>query len=181
MFIYYSLTRAGNRKYKGPDFFFVNHVDGKRERLYWWVYEEQGRLPDVIVELNSRTTMKTDLTIKKDLYERRFKTPEYYCYDPRKRRLLGWRLHGKRYQPIEPNERGWLWCEQLQLWLGTWEGSYLETEACWLRFYDKDESLVPFKAEAVENQLQAVEQENARLRAMLAVKGKGNGKRNGEK
>jgi hypothetical protein len=28
------------------------------------------------------------------------------------------------YQPINPDERGWLWCESLGLWLGPWAGNH---------------------------------------------------------
>ena len=48
---------------------------------------------------------------------------------------------GRGYQPLIPNERGWLWCETLELWLGTWNGSIRReppTGTCdWLRFYDR--------------------------------------------
>jgi Uma2 family endonuclease len=177
MFIYYSLRQARERKYKGPDFFFVDRVDGTRKRLYWWVVDEDGRLPDLIVELSSPSTIKVDLTTKKRIYEMVFKTPEYYCYHPVKQSLLGWRLTRGKYQPIQPNQRGWLWSQQLQLWLGTWQGRYLEVEECWLRYYDKDGNLVPCKSEAMEQETSNLKNELLRLRAELAAK-KNNGKRN---
>lgn len=189
MFIYYSLTQARERKYKGPDFFFVDKVDGTRDRKYWWLFEEDGRYPDVIVELNSESTKDIDLTTKKDLYERQFKTPEYYCYDPDTQELLGWRLGDRGYQPIEPNEHGWLWSEQLGLWLGTWEGKYFERQRCWLRFFDVSGNIVLCKAEAMDMKAkqeaaraqqeaaraQALEEEVARLKALLAAKEQDNG------
>jgi Uma2 family endonuclease len=185
MFIWYSRTQRHEGKYKGPDFFFVDHVDGTRKRLYWWAFEEDNRLPDVIVELSSPTTKKEDHTSKKNLYERTFKTPEYYCYDPDTRTLEGWRLGADhRYHDIEPNDRGWLWSEQLQLWLGTWEGRYLEAQECWLRFYNASGQILPCKAEASDIQAKqeaaradALADEVGRLKAMLAAKE--NGKDNG--
>ena len=79
-------------EFRGPDFFFVDEVDGNLVRRFWFVWEENDRYPDMIVELLSPSTKKIDLTVKKDIYERIFKTPEYYCYDPDKKHLLGWRL-----------------------------------------------------------------------------------------
>jgi Uma2 family endonuclease len=76
MFVYYSLEQARKRDYKGPDFFVVLGVDGVRPRHSWIVWQEQGRYPDVIVELLSPTTISQDLGPKKDLYERVFKTSE---------------------------------------------------------------------------------------------------------
>src|SRR5271157_3555912 len=51
-FIYFNPDQARNLDYRGPDFFYVKDgVDFDRERRYWAVWEEGGRLPDVIVEL----------------------------------------------------------------------------------------------------------------------------------
>src|SRR6266404_1922001 len=50
MFLYYSEEQARNRDYRGPDFFYVNEVDGLRPREWWAIWEEDGRYPDVIME-----------------------------------------------------------------------------------------------------------------------------------
>jgi hypothetical protein len=90
-----------------------------------------------------------DLTTKKRLYERTFRTPEYFAYDPDARRLYGWRLgEGLVYHPLVPNERGWLWSEELQVWLGGWEGEYERVFSTWLRFYTKAGQLTPTGEEA---------------------------------
>jgi Uma2 family endonuclease len=77
MFLYYSLPQARNRDYKGPDFFVVKNVEGG-DRRAWIIWEEDGRLPNVIIELLSPTTADADLGSKKDLYEQTFKTPGYF-------------------------------------------------------------------------------------------------------
>lgn len=51
MFIYYSLRQVRDKDYKGPDFFVVKNVDGTQKRRAWIAWEEDARLPDVIVEL----------------------------------------------------------------------------------------------------------------------------------
>ena len=69
-------------------------------------------------------------SVKKEVYERTFRTPEYFIYDPDTETLQGWRLgENGRYHVIKPNEKGWLWCEQLGLWLGTWKGKFQGEEA----------------------------------------------------
>ncbi len=161
MFIYYSFEQARKRDYRGPDFFLVIGVDGTRDRKAWVVWEEGGRYPNVIIELSSPSTREIDLEAKKELYEQTFRTPEYFCYDPDSSQLVGWRLTGSHYVALEPNERGWLWSEQMSLWLGTWQGEYLRTMATWLRFYTPKGELVPTRAEAAEAEV-------ARLRALLA-------------
>ncbi len=148
MFIYYSLKQARTKEYRGPDFFVVKEVDGTRDRPAWVVWEEDGRLPDVIVELLSPSTADADLGEKKDLYERRFKTPDYFCYDPDTRLLRGWRLERSGYVPLTPNVRGHLQSEQLQVWLGLWEGEYKGLQATWVRFYTVDGELMPTGEEA---------------------------------
>jgi len=120
MFIYYSSAQARNRDFRGPDFFAVLDVDGSKERLGWVVWEEDGRYPDVIVELMSPSTASVDTGAKKDIYERIFRTPDYFVYNPfNPNSLQGWHLDvSQGYQRLELNERGWLWCESLNFWLG---------------------------------------------------------------
>lgn len=188
MFVYYSRNQAMNRDFRGPDFFVTLEVDGSRERKAWIVWEEDGRYPDVIVELLSPSTEAVDRDAKKRLYERVFKTPDYFIFDPfDPNSLQGWRLQlGRGYQPLQPNSQGWLWCETLELWLGTWEG-VIDREppkgTChWLRFYDPDGNLVPLpeeqerqradQAEALlVQERQRVETERAELIERLRARG----------
>jgi Uma2 family endonuclease len=171
MFIYYSSTQARDREFKGPDFFVVLDVDGSLERQGWVVWEESGRYPDVIVELMSPSTAKVDKTTKKTIYERTFKTPDYFIYDPfDPTSLQGWHLDAnQRYQEIIPDERGWLWCQSLDFWLGTWEGTIDRETSIWLRFYDADSNLVLLPEEAekqrAEAQSQRAEAESQRAEA----------------
>jgi Uma2 family endonuclease len=168
MFVYFSATQVRNRDYRGPDFFFVWGVERDKLRRYWAVWEEDGSYPDVIIELLSPKTAEEDRTTKKRLYERKFRTPNYFLYDPITQKLEGWHLGNRRYAALTPNERGWLWSEELELWLGTWQGAYLETQATWLRFYDKEGNLVLTGREAEKQRADAAEAEAAQLRARLA-------------
>ena len=135
LFIYYSLEQVRRRDDRGPDFFVVLDVDGSYMREAWVVWEEGGLYPNLIVELLSPSTAEGDKTVKRRLYEQTFRTPEYYCCDPKTEELIGWRLSGRGYEPIQPNERGWLWSEQLELWLGRCEEEFQGVQAVWLRFY----------------------------------------------
>ncbi|MCS6791999.1 MAG: Uma2 family endonuclease, partial [Oscillatoriaceae bacterium SKYG93] len=94
MFIYYSSAQARNRDFRGPDFFAVLNVEGTKERLGWVVWEEDGRYPNVIIELMSPSTAHIDKGIKKDIYEQIFRTPDYFVFDPfEPNSLQGWHLH----------------------------------------------------------------------------------------
>jgi Uma2 family endonuclease len=168
MFVYYSSAQVRNQDFRGPDFFVVLDVDGTKSRQGWVVWDEDGRYPDVIVELMSPSTAKVDKTIKKDIYERVFKTRDYFIFDPfNPSSLQGWRLDNNlRYEPIVPDDRGWLWCQTLGLWLGTWEGTINRQTAVWLRFYDSSGNLVLSPEEAAkakeEQEKQRAEQEKQR-------------------
>ena len=163
MFIYYSSTQARNRDFKGPDFFVVLNVEGDTARQGWVVWEEEGRYPDVIVEVTSPSTASIDIGSKKDIYEQTFRTPDYFIFNPfDKKSLQGWHLDNNQYQELQPNEQGWLWCERLGLWLGTWEGTILQESAVWLRFLDSQGNLVLLPGEVAEQERQRAEQEQQR-------------------
>ncbi len=169
MFVYFSMQQARNQDYRGPDVFIVKNVDGKRERLSWVVWDEDGRYPDVIFELLSPSTQQIDLDEKKQLYATTFRTGEYFCIAPQVERLIGWRFERRTYVPIEPDTRGRLWSEELGLWLGPWRGTFMGREDTWLRFYHSDGSLVLLPDEAerrrAENEQQRAEAERRRAEA----------------
>ncbi|MBH8551489.1 Uma2 family endonuclease [Nostocaceae cyanobacterium CENA357] len=165
MFVYYSRTQVRNRDFRGPDFFVVLNVEGNRSRQGWVVWDEEGRYPDMIVELMSPSTANIDIGEKKTLYEGVFKTRDYFVFDPfDANSLQGWRLDANfRYQPLVANEQGWLWCETLGFWLGTWEGTIQRETAFWLRFYDHNKNLVLLPEEA---ERQRAERLASRLREL---------------
>ncbi|MEZ4705911.1 MAG: Uma2 family endonuclease [Caldilineaceae bacterium] len=168
MFVYFSETQARNRDYRGPDFFIVKDVDGSKHRDAWIVWQEDGRYPDLIVELLSESTAELDKTVKKRLYERTFRTPEYFCYDLATQELIGWRMgRPGEYEPIEPDEDGRLWSSLLQLGLGTWQGEFQKNTITWLRFFDENGELVPTPTEA-EAERAAQEAERAAQEAQRA-------------
>ena len=164
MFIYYSAKQARNRDFKGPDFFVVLGVDNNPERQGWVVWEEGGRYPDAIVELLSNSTAEVDKGTKKDIYERVFRTRDYFVFDPfAANSLEGWHLDVDRgYQALAPDQRGWLWCQSLELWLGTWQGTVEDDTTQWLRFYDAEGNLILLPE---ETERQRAEQERQRAEA----------------
>jgi len=169
MFIYFSLDQVRRKDYRGPDFFVVKGVDSTADRESWVVWREDGRYPNVIVELASPSTIDTDLGVKKTLYAQTFQTAEYFCYDPAQQQLHGWFLqnHRHHYEELQPNEEGWLWSEELHVWLGIWIGEFQRRQAVWLRFYTPDKQLVLTMAEA-EAQRAEAEAQRAEAEAQRA-------------
>lgn len=142
---------------RGPDFFVVLGTE-KRPRKSWMVWEENGKYPNVIVELLSDSTAKTDRGLKKEIYQDIFRTPDYFWFDPETLEFEGLHLLDGVYQPLEPNERGWRWSQQLQLYLGIYENQ--------LRFFTAEGELVPTPEEAAEAATQRVESLAAKLREL---------------
>ncbi len=153
MFVYYSRRQAENilngdtKEYRGPDFFVVLNVDFHKRRTCWVVWEEDGRYPDVILEILSPSTADVDRNEKRILYAEVFGTEEYYILDFENKVLTGYDLVKGRYEEKTPNEKGWLWSAKLGLWLGFWRGVYLGREEEWLRFFTPEGELVLTEAE----------------------------------
>jgi Uma2 family endonuclease len=163
MFVYYSASQVKNQDFKGPDFFVVLDVDGTINRGAWVAWKEDSRLPDVVIELMSPSTAEVDLTTKKNIYERKLKTQDYFVFDPHQANSLrGWQLINHRYQPLSANEEGKLYCESLELWLGVWEGKIENSQGSWLRFFTPDGNLVLMRDEA-ETQRADFEQQQKEL------------------
>jgi Uma2 family endonuclease len=145
--IYYSPHQRKSEYFRGPDFFVVLGTE-RKERKSWVVWEEDGKYPNVIVEILSPSTAKTDLGLKKQIYQDIFRTPDYFWYDPYTGEFKGFHLVAGQYQELQPDERGWLWSEQLELYLGM--------EGYQLRFFSPAGELLPTPEEmAVQAQQQA--------------------------
>jgi Uma2 family endonuclease len=175
-FVYYSVEQArhvaetverGDKlEFRGPDVFWVKGVGDLRMRDYWVAWEEGGRLPDLIVELYSKSNTKRHREEKKALYSQVWRTSEYFLVQgPKGRGLEGFRLAGREYRPIRPNPRGWLWSEQIGCFFGTWTGAIEGQDADWIRLYRPDGTLVPTFEERVEKERQRAQAEHQRAEA----------------
>ncbi|GAB4112992.1 MAG: hypothetical protein OHK0050_15290 [Roseiflexaceae bacterium] len=162
MFVYYSWKQVRDDDYRGPDLYFVEGVDGQKPRRYWAIWDEDGRYPDMVIELLSASTEKEDLTTKHRIYLEQFRLREYFCIASECSQLFGWRNRSGSFEAISPNEQGWLWSEYLGLWIGPWQGIYMGEEHTWPRLYHPDGSLVLL---AEESEQQRAEQAVARAEA----------------
>ena len=147
--IYYNEEQLKKRDFCGPDFFVVLDTE-KHPRKSWVVWGEGGKYPNVIVEILSDSTANIDRNKKKNLYQNTFRTPNYFWFDPESLELQGFRLIAGQYQAIAANENGYLWSEQLELYLGIFDRK--------LRYFTVDGQLVPTPQEAELEQRQAKEQ-----------------------
>jgi Uma2 family endonuclease len=161
MALYYSALQAKALDFKAPDIMIMLDVP-RRVRKSWVMWEEDGKGPDVVIELLSETTSHNDLGRKKDIYERVLRVPEYFVYDPLSKELRGWRLEtADGYRPIVPDESGRLASHRLGVSLGEHEGTFRGATTRWLRFFFPDGSVVPTHAEAEKQRAEAEKQRAA--------------------
>jgi Uma2 family endonuclease len=165
MFVYYSLAQVRNKDFKGPDFFAVLGVP-KGERRSWVVWEE-GKAPDVVIELLSDSTSQADKNLKKLIYQNQMRVPEYFWYDPfNPDDLAGFSNDKGIYQPIVANAQNQLVSQSLGLALQLWQGNYKGINATWLRWGTLLGELLPTPEEKerqrAEQERQRAEQERQR-------------------
>jgi Uma2 family endonuclease len=139
--IYYSQNKRKTEDFRGLDFFVVLDTE-RKTRKSWVVWDEDGKYPHVILEILSESTANTDREFKKKLYQDIFRTPDYFWFDPYTLEFAGFHLVDGKYQPLEPNNQGHLWSQQLKLYLGIHQGL--------LRYFTPEGELVPTPEEVAE-------------------------------
>jgi len=157
---------GNKRRHVSPDVFVVFGVPKRvRENYLLW---EEGRGPNVVIELTSSSTRREDTDKKHDLYRDVLRVPEYFLFDPYgdylDPRFQGYRLAGGTYRPMRLKD-GRLRSRQL--------GLDLVPDGRQLRLVDPATGQrLPTRAEArlVADQARlAAEAEAERLRAELAA------------
>jgi len=112
----------------GPD---VMVIPGLRERRDWSTFDvaEEGVRPALMIEITSPETRENDVVWKVAHYARAG-VAQYVIVDnigrrgERQLRLLDYRLVGETYRLQPPDERGWVYLELADLWVGV-EGDHV--------------------------------------------------------
>jgi len=163
--IYFSNKQTKSPEFRGADFFVVLGCE-KKPRNSWVVWKENGLYPHVIIELLSETTANTDRGLKKQIYQNIFRTFDYFLFDPATLKLQGFNLLEGKYQPIESTPEGWLWSEELKLYLG------VDAQKV-LRFFTESGELVLLPeeelAQQVEKEKQRAEEAMAEVERLKAI------------
>ncbi len=147
MFVYFSLEQTRGRHFRGPDCFVVLGVP-RGERKSWVVWE-QGKAPDVVIELLSVSTAAMDKGEKMHVYQDLMRVPEYYWFDPfNPNDRAGFQLNDGVYRPIERDAQGRLASPLLGLTLVLWKGVYRGIQGTWLRWANPEGTPLPTDAEA---------------------------------
>ncbi len=169
LFVYYQ--EGDPEKVVAPDFFAVRGVPRGPRRIYkvW----EEGKAPEVVLELTSPTTHLEDLGNKRAIYEE-IGVKEYFICDPlvkaRQPNLRGFRLKEGVLQPIPESRRE----QGLQVFTSEVLGLELHGSGSTLRWVNPrtgkplpTRQEIRQRAEEEQKRADAAEAEIARLRAEL--------------
>lgn len=157
MFIYFSLEQLRNQDFRGLDVFVALGVP-KKERKSWVVWEE-GKAPDIVIELLSESTAELDKTIKKQIYQNKMQVSEYYWYDPfNPEDWAGFVLNHGVYEPMMMNTNGYLESPSTGLVLMRWTGDYRGVDTTWLRWANRDGQVLPTGHELAQQAQQEAQQ-----------------------
>jgi Uma2 family endonuclease len=174
---------GNRRKHVSPDAFMVRGIPKLPLRDYYLLWEE-GKPPDVVIEITSKTTKREDQTKKRVLYRDVLKIPEYFQFDPTedylKPSLQGVRRIGDDYVPIVavngrlPSDVLGLHLERSGQELKLWDpaqGSWLLTPRQRAQAAEQQAAMERQTAEAaqrrLEEEIQRLRQENEAIRRRL--------------
>lgn len=164
MLLYYQ--KGSTTKSKAPDVMVAKGVDTSISRRTYKLWEE-GVPPCVIIEVTSKSTQQEDIGPKPALYAK-LGVNEYFVFDPLNeyvgQQLLGYRLIDGELNPIEPDNDGDLYSEEL--------GTILSVDGEMLRVVDPETGhFIPALNEAMslaEQEMQRAEQQAAHAEQQAA-------------
>jgi Uma2 family endonuclease len=103
LLLYYE--EGNRRKHVSPDVLVALGVPKEPKRDYYLLWQE-GKAPDFVIEITSKSTRREDQNKKLVLYRDVLRVSEYFMFDPRSEYLQpplqGFRLVGGEYVPIDP-------------------------------------------------------------------------------
>ena len=165
MFVYFSPHQLKNHDFRGPDMFAV--LDVPRGERKCWVTWEEGKGPDLVVELLSSSTASRDKRDKKEIYQNRLRVPEYFWYDPfNPSDFAGFMITDHGYEPIIPDEQNRLISQKLGLALVRWAGEFGGANAVWVRWATLDGVILPTARELAQQAQQEAQQAQQRAEAV---------------
>jgi Uma2 family endonuclease len=128
LLVYY--VEGAPSKFVVPDDFVVKDCDPHRRRTFkiW----EEGKAPNVVFEVTSRSSRREDRVYKPEIYAR-LGVREYFLYDPTDEYLepplQGFRLQGSEYVRIEPDKTGAIKGKELSVYLRLDQGDLVLSDA----------------------------------------------------
>ena len=144
--------------YAGPDIFVSRSRPREEDPRVWLVYED-GPL-EMVIEVASEGTRSREGDRRDNTYALELKVPEHLFVDLYEDKLELSLLIGGRYEPVAPDERGFLWSRRLGVGFVRLPGERL------VRVLTAAGEVVPTRREA-EARAEALAAELERLRAAM--------------
>lgn len=134
MFVYFSEHQIKRNDFRGPDVFVVPGTE-RKPRKSWVLWEEGGKVPDVVIEVTSESPKAVDRGEKMRLYSSVWRTPYYFIFDPETDQLEGYRLDVDRLAdaPAPVDERGDYSVTLMNLKLGLRQSDYRDWNRLFVR------------------------------------------------
>lgn len=163
-------TVNGKTVIKAPDWGYVPNIRVSREEVQRsYTPQLQGDFPAVVMEFLSDTE-GGEYSIKPTyppgkwfFYEQVLRVPNYIIFDPESGLLEAYRLNDAgqyKLSPLDTNHP--IWLEELGLGLGVWQGHRENRTGYWLRWWNRQNELLPWGKEQAEQERQRAEQERQR-------------------
>ncbi len=158
----------GKTAVKAPDWVYVPHVETPKSDRRSYTPHTEGDLPLIVMEFISETeggeySVNPHYPYGKwYFYEQILQIPFYVIFQPDEGILECYRLENGRYQSQNSNENGLYWLEEMNLFLGVWEGQKVDRSGYWLRWWDSAGNLLPWATERIELERQQAELERQR-------------------
>ncbi|NES18225.1 MAG: Uma2 family endonuclease [Symploca sp. SIO3E6] len=158
---------------KAPDWMYVRPVKPSLKPRRSYTPHKEGSVPLIVMEFISETdggeySMESDPSIGKwFFYERVIQIPYYVIFKPEKAKVEVYRLDGQLYHKQKPDADGRYWIEELDLYLGIWEGKHLLRTGNWLRWWDQAGKCLPWQEErALQAEEKAIQAEEKAIQAV---------------
>lgn len=151
---------------KAPDWAYVPQINVAREQVKRsYTPNLQGDIPTVVMEFLSDaegteySSKRTYPPGKWFYYEQILRVPNYIIFEPESGTLEVHRLHESGYDLRTADENNRYWLDEMQLFIGVWQGRRENREGYWLRWWDEAGNLLLWGTELVIQEREAKERE----------------------
>lgn len=155
--------------YYVPDVAPLPGRDNQRSYIFW----KEKIAPRVVIEmpfgaapeLYDRTPMRGKFWI----YEQMLKVHYYIIFSPTTGQFDVYHYERATYQKLAPDEIGRYALTEPPAILGSWQGTYQETDGLWLRWWDENGEMFATPAESLDQERYLIEQERRRADRLAAL------------
>ncbi|TVQ49390.1 MAG: Uma2 family endonuclease [Gloeocapsa sp. DLM2.Bin57] len=159
---------------KAPDWAYIAQINVPRAEITRsYTPQLQGEIPLIVLEFLSDSdggeysVKETYPPGKFFFYEQILQVPNYGIFEPKTGVLEFYQLDEHKSYKLQPSNQRY-WIEQMQLFLGVWQGNRENRQGYWLRWWDEQDNLLLWGTEKIAEERQRAEQERQRAERLAA-------------